>query len=72
MKVYMVQNGDNLVMAVCLSKRKANAIAVNIGQARWHEAWKVTPLEVDKCDPDMLGGSESYRKMMRILENRKP
>lgn len=71
MTVYMVQNNDGIMMAICLTKRKANDIAVKVGQHRWHEAWRVVPVEVDKLyDPTMMYGSESYQKMLRKLEER--
>ena len=68
MKVYVVENNDGVLIAICLRKRSADLIAEKIGQVRWHEVWKVTSINVDEVDPVMLAGSDSYRKMMRKLE----
>jgi len=68
--VYMVQNNDGTVMAICRTRRRANGIAVDIGQHRWHEAWIVTPMILDECDAAMMCGSESYQRMQKKLEQR--
>lgn len=66
----MVQNNDGCVIAICLRQRSAELIAEKVGQVRWHEAWTVTYVTIDQVDPAMLAGSESYRKMIRKLEER--
>lgn len=70
MKVWVLRNSDDVIMGIFSKKSKADRMAVTIGQNRWHEAWIAFPIEIDKVDPLMLAGSESYRKMLKTLESR--
>ena len=70
MKVYILQNGDGIIMGIFLKKAQAEKAAIEVGLNRWHEAWTVTVRETGSVDTDMLCGSESYRKAIAKRENK--
>lgn len=63
MTLYAVQNNDNMLISICLTKGAARKVC-RIGRTRWHEAWRITPFVADQIDVDMLTGCESYRSML--------
>jgi hypothetical protein len=69
MKVYVLENSDGVRMGIFLKRSKAKRMAVTIGQHRWHEAWRIVPVETDYIEVDMLEGSDSYRRMLQTLKN---
>ncbi len=60
-KVFVVLNGDGLIMAICKRRRKANTIVSKIGLKRWNEMWTIAPIKLDDVDKTTLAGCEEYR-----------
>lgn len=65
MTVYMVQNNDELVMAIFRKKSRAKSFTKRIGLKRWNEKWKIVPVKLNKIDTWVLVGCESYRDRQR-------
>jgi hypothetical protein len=61
MTVYLVDNSDNTIMGIFKNKKKAKAL-VSVGKKRWNEKWYLTPLKLNKIEPWILAGNESYKQ----------
>jgi hypothetical protein len=56
MKVYVVQNADQLIMGIFSKKSFAKSL-VNKGFKKWGEDWSMTTIEVDDIEQWILDGN---------------
>ena len=49
-KVFVVQNGSDLLLAVFKTKAQASRFIKNIGKKLWGEHWKIRPIKMNEVD----------------------
>ena len=65
MKVHVVQNSEDLVMAIFKTRAKAKKFAKDIGKKRWNEKWDITSIKLGRIEDWILVGGEDYRAKQR-------
>lgn len=61
MIVYLVHNNDGTTLGLFKKKKKAVKL-VKTGKKRWNETWKIESLKLNKIEPWVLAGSETYKE----------
>lgn len=61
MRVYVVQNKDDIVFGVFKKKRKAKACA-KIGKEIWNEGWTVTKYKLNKVSDFLMQELHKHRR----------
>jgi hypothetical protein len=70
MKLYIVKNPDNMIMAIFDKSWKADKFIVEVGHKRWNEGWVLEQLKLNSVDEWILGGSDEYMTKKKILKKR--
>lgn len=71
MKLYLVQNGQGLTMAIFKNKEKANACIKRVGGFLWEEKWTIEEHTLDQPEEWVMAGNESYRAAKARLKPKK-
>ena len=64
MTVYVVNNGDSVIMGIFKKKNKAKAL-VQLGKKRWNEGWQLNAIKLNRVESWISMGSDSYRKRVK-------
>jgi hypothetical protein len=68
--VFVVQNGDGLLLAVFSEQKGAKKMVEEIGHRRWGEEWQISKIKLNQIGRWLLAGCDEYR-IKKVVDHAK-